>query len=471
MQNKQRAIADLQTELNQVPLKIQGKVPHWLLGTFVRNGPVTVTIDGKTNFHWFDGLAMLHAFHFQQGKVNYTNQFLRTDAYKAVFDENTLAYLGFAVDPCRSLFKRFLSLFIPPTHYALQNANVNVAKIADAYVALTEIPLPVQFDLDTLKTLGVLDYQDALPKDRSWESAHPHRNPLEKETLNYIVEFGRKSFYTLYKIADGSTTRQVISRVPVEHPAYMHSFSITENYIVLTAYPYTVNPLNLMLGTQPFIQNYSWHPNQPTEMIVVERTTGKLVGHFPTRPFFSFHHANAFEEDGKIHVDAVTYADASILTGLSFIVQADPVHKTTPIPQLERFTLDLATGKIFSEILLNQNCEFPRIHSSYDGRPYRFVYLTSYGEKAADAGVGLIKFDTHSRKTWQWKQLGSSTGEPVFIPAPTATSEDDGVVLTIVHDLKQMSSFLLILDAKTFQELGRAEAPHVIPDGLHGQFF
>jgi beta,beta-carotene 9',10'-dioxygenase len=45
------------------------------------------------------------------------------------------------------------------------------------------------------------------------------------------------------------------------------------------------------------------------------------------------------------------------------------------------------------------------------------------------------------------------------------------VVLSVVLDADAGRSFLLVLDAGTFQELARAEAPHHVPFGFHGQFF
>ena len=50
-----------------------------------------------------------------------------------------------------------------------------------------------------------------------------------------------------------------------------------------------------------------------------------------------------------------------------------------------------------------------------------------------------------------------------------AQSEDDGVVLSLVADADG-SSFLLILDARSFEELARARLPHGIPYGFHGAF-
>jgi carotenoid cleavage dioxygenase-like enzyme len=40
----------------------------------------------------------------------------------------------------------------------------------------------------------------------------------------------------------------------------------------------------------------------------------------------------------------------------------------------------------------------------------------------------------------------------------------------VVLDTRKAASFLLILDASTFRELGRADAPHHIPFGFHGNY-
>jgi beta,beta-carotene 9',10'-dioxygenase len=40
-----------------------------------------------------------------------------------------------------------------------------------------------------------------------------------------------------------------------------------------------------------------------------------------------------------------------------------------------------------------------------------------------------------------------------------------------VLDSARGTSFLLALDASSFSELARADLPHHVPFGLHGQFF
>ncbi|KAG5855089.1 hypothetical protein ANANG_G00045250 [Anguilla anguilla] len=49
--------------------------------------------------------------------------------------------------------------------------------------------------------------------------------------------------------------------------------------------------------------------------------------------------------------------------------------------------------------------------------------------------------------------------------------EDNGVILSVViTPTQEKSTFLLVLDAKTFEELSRAEVPVNIPYGFHGVF-
>jgi carotenoid cleavage dioxygenase-like enzyme len=56
------------------------------------------------------------------------------------------------------------------------------------------------------------------------------------------------------------------------------------------------------------------------------------------------------------------------------------------------------------------------------------------------------------------------------VAEPDSSAEDAGVLLSVVFDARSGSSFMLVLDAAEMTELARAEAPHHIPYGFHGQF-
>ncbi|MFF9051648.1 carotenoid oxygenase family protein, partial [Streptomyces erythrochromogenes] len=60
--------------------------------------------------------------------------------------------------------------------------------------------------------------------------------------------------------------------------------------------------------------------------------------------------------------------------------------------------------------------------------------------------------------------------EAVYVPAHDATAEDDGYLLTIVSDLKQDASQLLILDATGLNTIATIHLPHRVTAGLHGSW-
>ena len=62
--------------------------------------------------------------------------------------------------------------------------------------------------------------------------------------------------------------------------------------------------------------------------------------------------------------------------------------------------------------------------------------------------------------------------EMYFIANPDGSSEDDGVLVSVHFDGPKEQSYLLVLDAKTFEEIDRSYLPHNIPFPLsHGMHF
>ena len=78
--------------------------------------------------------------------------------------------------------------------------------------------------------------------------AHPHHDAARACRFSYVVDFGRKSHYRLFAIPDDGSPERVVAEMPVDKPAYMHSFAMTERYLVLTEFPLVVDPLRLMLA-------------------------------------------------------------------------------------------------------------------------------------------------------------------------------------------------------------------------------
>ncbi|HEV7423742.1 MAG TPA: carotenoid oxygenase family protein [Candidatus Paceibacterota bacterium] len=442
-----------------------GEIPSWLTGTLLRTGPVQFETKQKKLNHWFDGFSMLHSFTFNNGKVSYRNKFLQSDAYKSAQKNGEINYREFATDPCRSIFKKFFTLF---STELTDNGNVNITKIANEYLALSETTLPISFNPNLLNTKEHFKFDDNLKGQIT--TAHPHFDFETQEGFNYITNFSRKSCYQIYKFSHNSKIRKLLAKIEVDKPSYMHSFGLTKNYVILVEWPFVVNPLDLVFSNQPFIKNYKWEPQRGLKFRLINRNNGKVTTLTSSEVYFAFHHINAFEKGNEIMLDICAYKDPNIINALYLDKLREDIP-SLPKPSFRRFTLNLENSTVISEQIINEPIELPRLnYGKYNTKPYQFAYGASYN-KEVDFLNQLIKVDIESKKSIAWYKENLYPGEPVFIPRPNAQSEDDGVILSVALDTMQSKSALVILNAKDFKEIGRVLLPHHIPFGFHGNFY
>jgi carotenoid isomerooxygenase len=88
--------------------KVSGEIPRWINGSLLQNGPGAYNIGDVMFNHVFDGMAVLHRFNIQNGKVTYQHRFIKSKAYDSVVEENRITYSEFATnsDPLGSTFQR-----------------------------------------------------------------------------------------------------------------------------------------------------------------------------------------------------------------------------------------------------------------------------------------------------------------------------------------------------------------------------
>jgi carotenoid cleavage dioxygenase-like enzyme len=455
--------ADLTEEVRVDALPLSGTVPAWLHGGLIRVTPAQMDFEQRSVAHWFDGMAMLNRFGFAgDGTVSYASKFLDTAARREALASGGTSIAGFATDPCRTLFQRVQSAFHPDL---TDNANVNLSRLGDEYIAMTETPIPVKFDAETLATIGLDEGAKAFGQITT---AHPHHDAERRELVNFAAHLGRKSEYRVYA-RRSATEARTLATMPVREPSYMHSFAITPRYVLLLENPLVVNPLKLALGGKSFIKNYTWKPELGVRIHAFDRATGARTRSWTTDPFFVFHTINAFEDGDDLVVDLCAHDDASIIELLELErLRSGTAHSSLAAHPV-RLTLD-AQGGVARRPLADVDLELPRInYRARNGLPYRYAY----GGSAGDAAFlkRLVKIDVADGSHVIWDEPGAWAGEPVFVPRPGAEIEDDGVILSVVLDTEAAASFLLVLDAATFEEIARARAPHHIPFGFHGQFF
>jgi beta,beta-carotene 9',10'-dioxygenase len=460
----------LEEELQVKQLAVSGGLPPWLTGTLVRVTPAKLEIGGKPIRHWFDGLAMLNGFSFAEGNVSYASRFLQSEAYRKA-REGKVDYIGFANDPCRAYFKR-VSVFFEPT--VNDNCNVNLARAGNRHIAMTEVPLPIEFDPKTLETIGLVEWKDDVGGYLT--SAHPHFDFERGELINYVTHVSARGRieYRIFGVTEGRT-RRLIGAVPVSKElSYMHAFAMTERYVVLSEFPLLLNPLRMALERpRPLMHQFRWKPERGTRFHVLDRHSGELVRTHEVDGNFSFHHVNAFERGDELVLDIIILEDGpSPIKMLELDRARDPSKSLFAEAYLHRFRLPRNGGPIHDEWLSEEFFEMPRInYRAHNGREYRYCYGIGADRQASDWWDNIIKLDVSNDEAIKWQENGCYPSEAVFVATPGARDEDDGVLLSVVLDSHADRSFLLVLDARTLEEIARAEAPHIIPFGFHGEYF
>lgn len=520
------SIAPLVSTVEETPepitTTVQGTIPSWINGNFLRNGPGKFEF-GNTHYnHWFDGMAMLHQFKIENGEVRYMSRFLQSDSYKKNSERDRIMMSEFGTlampDPCKNFFQRFLSRFerMEPT----DNASVSFVKYKGDYYVSTETNFMHKVNPETLEMLEKVDWSKFIAVNGA--TAHPHYDP-DGTTYNMGNSYGSKgALYNIIRVPPEKTESKdtlqgakiLCSIVPANksHPSYYHSFAMSENYVVFIEQPIKMDLLKIVtckIRGRPLNEGIYWDPKQETVFHLVDKRSGEVIPiKYHTKAISTFHQINAFEEDGFLMLDMCCADGGQAIS--NYLIQnlrksgeaLDEVYNTTDRSFPRRFVLPL---NVSSETPTGQNLntrpsskatcikisankvfcqhedlhgddlheygglEFPQInYSKFNTRPYHYFYGCGFRHMVGDS---LLKMDLKNKTLKVWHLKGFYPSEPVFVPSPDAVDEDDGVILSVVLTPSQdKGTFLLVLDAKTFEELGRANVPINMAYGFHGTF-
>ncbi|CAH1128203.1 unnamed protein product [Ceutorhynchus assimilis] len=496
--------------------KITGTIPHWLNGSLIRNGPGTLKA-GKDEFqHLFDSSALLHRFGISHGKVTYQCRFLQSEIYKKIWTANRLVVTEFGTkaipDPCQTIFQKVATMFNLKSDMS-DNAMISVYPFGDEIYAFNEIPFIHKIDSKTLETLERVDLSEHISIVN--HTSHPH--VMEDSSVynlgmslyasgpyHSIIHFPKSD----KMFEDAKIVASIPARWPL-HPSYMHTFGITDNYFIIVEQPLSISIPSLValkFQNEPLAGAFQWYGDQYTQINIISRKTGSLVSKFQAETFFYLHIINQYEESDHIIIDICAYRDPSMLDcmyietmrnmqnnpdyakmfrgrPIRFVLplKPEPLHEAgdsnlVTLPDTKATATYLANGEILvkAEKLCNLGCETPRInYEKHLGKNYNFFYAISSDVDAINPGT-LIKVDV-KRNSWKtWQEEGCFPGEPIFVVSPNSKSEDEGIILSVMvygnDDTNHVG--LLILDAHTFKEIGRAEfkTPSAVPKCLHGWF-
>lgn len=499
--------------LQPVSGKVTGTFPQWLNGSLLRNGPGLMHVGPDSFNHLFDGLALVHKFNVQDGHTTYQNAFVKGNNYLSNIKANRIVATEFGTrghpDPCLSIFGRFMHRF---EKYTNDNTLVNIFPYGDGVYAATEGKILNKIDPETLETTGNVKLSDHIAVNHA--TAHPHFDE-DGTMFNLGNKFTSTSaYYNIMSFPPGGdfSKGKVLSTIPARFflwPSYNHSFGMSANFFILAEQSLMISMptmVKLALMGEKFSEGVVWYPDEKTRFRIVRRSDGAEVTDIKyfSDAFMIFHHINSYEEDGHLIVDMCCYKNGDVMKNLYM----KSIEDQTTEPLLEnsarRYVLPLSIPKsakagenivtlpyVKAKAILQDDgtllCEYenlikqgptasmelPRInYEKYNTKKYRYFY--SWGLQGENStGYSLIKVDVTDGSLKSWSEPESYPAEPVFIPSPESVEEDDGIILSSVlhkHDQKKVT--LVALDARSFEEIARAEffSPGVITPDFHGSF-
>lgn len=478
------------------PGEITGQLPADLQGTLFRNGPGRFTIGSEPIAHPFDGDGMVCKIVFESGRVHFSNRYVRTEGFLAESAAGKILYRGvFGTQKAGGWLANLFDL-------KMKNiANTNVIYWGQKLLALWEGAEPYRLDPKTLATIGIDRLEGVLKPDQAF-SAHPRvdpgldlepnqgpsqgQNPWQVKTgdrclVNFSVKPGPLTKIETFEFNEaGALLDRRTHAVPGF--AFLHDMVITPNWCIFFQNPVQLNPWPFVFGLRGAGQCLDFDPGQPTRILLLPRPGNpQPMKVLETEACFVFHHANAFEEvaaegtgagTGAIVVDSICYdVFPTVEPGTDFLAVD---FSALPKGQLRRYHLDLKTNRVTSRLIEGRSCEFPTVHPNCVGRSHRYLYLVATDQPEGNAPLqAIVKVDnqTGDRQIYSFAPRGFAT-EPVFVPRPGATAEDDGWLLVLVYRGDRHASDLAIFAADTI-DAGPIATIHLrqhIPYGLHGCF-
>jgi torulene dioxygenase len=354
-------------------------------------------------------------------------------------------------------------------------------------------------DPETLEPVGLAAQSVLHPELKGpLSAAHARSDPKTGDMYNYNLDLGRKGLYRVFHVSAATGETSILATFPAD-AAYIHSFFITENYIVLCVWNsfFAAGGIKILWNRNLVDAMSDYDGSRPARWYVIDRRTpangGKgVVATYESDDFFCFHTVNAHEvpsESGTgkdIVADLIAYDNLDcikrfyisnlISTSESAAKYAEKpnyctVYKRFRLPGIpdadSTKTAPTLKAKLDFQAEAAQTPELPTLNPHYLTRPHRYVYGANFTGKSTFMDT-LIKYDVEAREAKQWYSHGQNPGEPIFVPRPGGSDEDDGVLLSVVLDGLAGKSYLLVLDAKSLQEVARAHVNGAIGFGFHG---
>ncbi|KAB2619291.1 carotenoid 9-10-cleavage dioxygenase-like [Pyrus ussuriensis x Pyrus communis] len=466
---------------------IRGKIPDdFPEGIYIRNGPnplfgglkSTRSVLGQSSHLWIEGEGMLHALYFSRDgdvsdggwTVHYNNRHVETETFKLEKQRNKLSFLPAIGGDLPAILSAYLLNLLRFGKVNKYLSNTNVFEHSGKFYSIAENHIPQEIDIITLETLGNWDVSGAW--NRPFTS-HPKgcRAPGSEELVILGVD-AVKPFMEIGIISGIELIHKV--DLKLNRCSLCHELGVTERYNVIMDFPLTLE-LNRLVNGGPV------------------QGDADSVRWFKVEPNCTFHIINSFEDGDEVVVWACKAPD-SVIPGPDMALNQfgwlPRKLKPTSTSQENDFSpdeLNIQGGEVNERYLTGKrlSMDFPMINGAFSG------YKNGYGyaqvvDSVASSASGMLKYSGLAKlhfeepaevsleikvETHMFEENSFCSGAS-FVPNRRGLEEDDGWVITFVHNEDTNISQVYMIDTKKFssEPVAQITLPCRVPYGFHGAF-
>lgn len=457
---------------------VHGALPPCLDGAYIRNGPNAQFLP-RGPYHLFDGDGMLHSLKISQNTATLCSRYVKTYKYTVECAN------GSPVIP--NVFSGFNGLIAATTRGAITAArvlagqynpnngiglaNTSLAFFGNRLYALGESDLPYAVKISSdgnILTVGRHNFDGKLVMSMT---AHPKIDPKTGEA--FAFRYGpMPPFLTYFRFDANGNKLPDVPIFSMTSPSLLHDFAITNKHAIFTEIQLGMNMMDMIFaGGSPVGADAG---KVPRIGIIPRYGKDEAEMRWFEVPGFNIMHAiNAWDEDGG---DTVVMVAPNILSVEHTMERLDLIHAS-----VEKVRIDLKTGIVSRQPMSTRNLDFAVINPAYVGQKNKYVYA-AVGDPMPKI-IGVVKLDVSVSEGDRRDCIVASRmygprcfgGEPFFVarePDNPETDEDDGFLVSYVHDENTGESRFLVMDAKSpnLDIVAAVKLPRRVPYGFHGLF-
>jgi carotenoid cleavage oxygenase len=371
---------------------------------------------------------------------------------------------------------------------ARSSADANVFWHAGSVLALAESGLPQRFS----RLLEAEAFDGGLSQPIA---SHVHRDPASGGRVLFGVEPGTETSSAVLRIGEWDAAGALVhyAGVTLDRATWQHDIGVTAGHVVFMESP-TEFGADLAepksgVGADDVVPAaavpYRWAPGAEGWIGVVSRSgDGSNVRWIRQDPCLVTHVLGAYDEGGGAAIVLYVVRYPVPESGQPFdldssVVGPDGIGMSLiggGLGVLERWRIE---GETCEQTQVDdRSVEYVQVDPLCEGSQFRYGYGVELAAGAAgDTNeavdhLGLLQIDVMKDEVRQWHPGEYRVAsEPLFVRAADGHGDDEGWLLTIVHDATRGTSDLYVLDASSFGRRGPQAVVHLpasLPFRSHG---